>query len=1016
MFQTHADTSETDVPRDRQSMADAETSETDVAKNRQLIEASREGDLAAVMRLIKNKSPNLKPSTLSWPTPVQITSPHSDYTKHSQYPFSRFLNNSPSLPHLHPPLPKPPSPSPPPPPTPPLPPGPFPPVAPFCALQPLREGADVAYADVDAQGRTALMAAAEGGRAEVVRALLGEGAVWNAVDMGGKSAGDYAMEGVVAWGEGEGEEGEDESKKEEKARRQEVLDALIDAGTAVVCGVGKGGDEHGERGEKKRVGGMGGMHLAFPFLSFPFPSLRFPSVPFPFLSFLFLPPFTPSLTCRSLTPRTENPFLPFPFLPFPSFPSLPFPSLPFPSLPFPSRSFPFCFPLQPASANSLPPSHHQHGPSPCSLCPLFLPAFPSLQGGNVLNIGFGMGLIDTATVAATAVTNRRAALSTSSNRSQPLCFVLPPSLSLQGGDILNIGFGMGIIDTAIAARIGQSEGGIRSHTIVEAHPDVIARMKGEGWHEKEGVRVVEGRWQDVLPQLGQYDGIFFDTYGEYYDDLREFHSHLPHLLKPSGLYSFFNGMCGDNAFFHTVYCHIVALELQQHVGLTTQFIPLPVSRCLDGDTWAGVRHKYWQLDAYHLPVCYRDEAEEGEEGVEEGQGEGEKKGGGKQVHPSPGEPVLGGDTWAGNRFPSLFISYYVDDTFIVGPPSTVTTAFAALTDRLHSLGLTVQPSKCSIWCPLDWPQDCSAPSCVPISPNGLNVAGVPIGSDGYIISTVREKLDSFAASLPLLHQLHDPLTASRILSQCVSARPSFLLRAILDTEQTTMAQLQAFLPIRLGGFGLRPSASTAPLSYLCSWAQTLPLLSTHFIIDGSPLFRPFLSSDTIHRLDEFIPSATAMIPKEVRDRFPSWSHLLPGYPAKLFTHLSQQLGASLLEKVRATVTSPLRLARLTSLQGPHAGDWLTAAPSSPKLQLTETEWRIAAAIRLSLPIPHLSSAESCACGHSFSGSSLPSHALCCPKNNEPTKVHDAVKHELHRITLELDLVAQLEDHHLLPGR
>ena len=29
-----------------------------------------------------------------------------------------------------------------------------------------------------------------------------------------------------------------------------------------------------------------------------------------------------------------------------------------------------------------------------------------------------------------------------------------------------------------------------------------------------------GRWQDVLPQLAQYDGIFFDTYGEYYEDLR----------------------------------------------------------------------------------------------------------------------------------------------------------------------------------------------------------------------------------------------------------------------------------------------------------------------------------------------------------------------------------------------------------------------------------------------------------------------------------------------------------------
>ncbi|CAI5986656.1 unnamed protein product [Closterium sp. NIES-64] len=129
-----------------------------------------------------------------------------------------------------------------------------------------------------------------------------------------------------------------------------------------------------------------------------------------------------------------------------------------------------------------------------------------------------------------------------------------------------------------------------------------------------------------------------------------------------------------------------------------------------------------------------------------------------------------------NQFPSIFISSYADDTFLVGPPSIITTAFTALTDRLHSLGLTVQPSKCSIWCPLDWPQGCATPSGVPIAPNGLNVAGVPIGSDGYIISTVQEKLASFTTSLPLLHQLHDPQTASRILSQCVSARPSFLLR------------------------------------------------------------------------------------------------------------------------------------------------------------------------------------------------------------------------------------------------
>ncbi|GAU35454.1 hypothetical protein TSUD_364100 [Trifolium subterraneum] len=67
-------------------------------------------------------------------------------------------------------------------------------------------------------------------------------------------------------------------------------------------------------------------------------------------------------------------------------------------------------------------------------------------------------------------------------------------------------------------------------------------------------------------------GIFFDTYGEYYEDLREFHQHLLVLLKPGGIYSFFNGLCGSNAFFHVVYCHLVSLELE-NLGYSTQLIP-----------------------------------------------------------------------------------------------------------------------------------------------------------------------------------------------------------------------------------------------------------------------------------------------------------------------------------------------------------------------------------------------------------------------------------------------------------
>lgn len=55
------------------------------------------------------------------------------------------------------------------------------------------------------------------------------------------------------------------------------------------------------------------------------------------------------------------------------------------------------------------------------------------------------------------------------------------------------------------------------HTIIEAHPDVIAHAKKLGWGAMPGVRLCEGRWQEVVPRLIQegtkFDGIFFDTVG-----------------------------------------------------------------------------------------------------------------------------------------------------------------------------------------------------------------------------------------------------------------------------------------------------------------------------------------------------------------------------------------------------------------------------------------------------------------------------------------------------------------------
>ena len=73
------------------------------------------------------------------------------------------------------------------------------------------------------------------------------------------------------------------------------------------------------------------------------------------------------------------------------------------------------------------------------------------------------------------------------------------------GDILEIGFGMGICSDYIQAQ------GVNSHAIVEMHPQIIEKLKV--WAEdKDNVTIVEGDWSNV--ELGTYDGIFLDTFGD----------------------------------------------------------------------------------------------------------------------------------------------------------------------------------------------------------------------------------------------------------------------------------------------------------------------------------------------------------------------------------------------------------------------------------------------------------------------------------------------------------------------
>jgi len=112
-----------------------------------------------------------------------------------------------------------------------------------------------------------------------------------------------------------------------------------------------------------------------------------------------------------------------------------------------------------------------------------------------------------------------------------------------GGDILEIGFGMGISAGYIQAN------SITSHTIVENHPQMIERAKA--WAvDKPNVTIVEGDWYDVKDSLSTYDGIFYDTWGDNHTE--RFVAALPNLVKPGARVTWWNNFTDtDDVFYAT---------------------------------------------------------------------------------------------------------------------------------------------------------------------------------------------------------------------------------------------------------------------------------------------------------------------------------------------------------------------------------------------------------------------------------------------------------------------------------
>lgn len=64
-----------------------------------------------------------------------------------------------------------------------------------------------------------------------------------------------------------------------------------------------------------------------------------------------------------------------------------------------------------------------------------------------------------------------------------------------GGRVLNIGFGMGLINRYIQKH------DIDEYWTIEMHPEGLQYMKDTGWYDKSNVRILKSPWQEYLETL-----------------------------------------------------------------------------------------------------------------------------------------------------------------------------------------------------------------------------------------------------------------------------------------------------------------------------------------------------------------------------------------------------------------------------------------------------------------------------------------------------------------------------------
>lgn len=355
----------------------------------------------------------------------------------------------------------------------------------------------------------------------------------------------------------------------------------------------------------------------------------------------------------------------------------------------------------------------------------------------------------------------------------------------------------------------------------------------------------------------------------------------------------------------------------------------------------------------------------------------------------PLQPIL-------SEMSSSLVLGYLDDLTLGGSARVVDADVEMLECKCKELGLQLNRSKCEVVTnyPALVTKYNSFSSFSHIESELATLLGAPLSSS-RALSIVLE-----ARSLELLHALdrlgniarHDALvllryslSSSKLLhilrcSPCAGhpglQRFDSALRdglcKVLNLSLSDDQWLQASLPIKAGGLGIRLATSLALPAFLASAAGSLSLQSN-------------MLGDTF-RSD---PEYEAMLVHWLE------ASSVTGPDVCLF-HKQSYWDKPLIDKVisdlNTKLTDPYHQARFKAVSAPHSGDWLFALPiTSCGLRLDDEAVRVAVGLRLGAPLcePH-----SCVCGSLVTAEG--SHGLSCGLGPGRTSRHASLNDLIFR--------------------